>query len=197
MAYRRTQGCSRYAQAPSVHVEIPHEETRPDQSVGLYTATPEVKRTLADRGMRVGCRGSDVGRVYCFSGSVSGVGFQCLTVLSPTETRTLKPYTFIRIKRLSFRASSAHSAQTFISIISVKTRSTAWAPSLKHRWHFISDLHFRSLMVFSRARGSSNIKRLSVFCMDTVQMDAIEVSYPRYAHPSLSGYLFPFPVFEV
>src|SRR5262245_31841770 len=70
MAYRRTQGCSRYAQAPSVHVEIPHEETRPDQSVGLYTATPEVKRTLADRGIRVGCRGrrgsSDVGRVSAF-----------------------------------------------------------------------------------------------------------------------------------
>src|SRR5262249_47371111 len=72
----------------------------------------------------------------------------------------------------SFRASSAHAAQTFMSIVSVKTRSIARAPSLKHRWQFIADLHLRR-MVFSRARGFGNFKRLPVFSMDTVQMDSI------------------------
>ena len=53
MAYRGTQGCSRYAQTPSVHLEIPHEKTRPDQDLELYVASSEKKFTLADRGMRV------------------------------------------------------------------------------------------------------------------------------------------------
>jgi hypothetical protein len=73
----------------------------------------------------------------------------------------------------SFRASSAHAAQTFIFIVSLKTRYTACAPSLKHPWHFISDFHFRSRIVFFRGRGASNFKRLPVFSMDTVQMDSI------------------------
>ena len=47
MAYRGAQGCSRYAQTPSVHLEIPDEKTRPDQGSELYAASSENKFTLA------------------------------------------------------------------------------------------------------------------------------------------------------
>src|SRR6516162_6242454 len=86
-----------------------------------------------------------------------------------------------------------------MSIASVKTWHIAWAPSLKHRSHLISDLHSRSRSVFSRDRGSSNFKRLPVFCMDVVQMDSmgVKLSKIRSAYPSypaiffLSQYLDP------
>ena len=47
MAYQRPQGCSRNAKTPSIHAEIPHEKTRPDQGFRLYRASSEIEFTLA------------------------------------------------------------------------------------------------------------------------------------------------------
>jgi PAS domain S-box-containing protein len=46
VAYQRAQGRSRYAQASSLYLEIPHEKTRRDESRGLYAAAREIKIAL-------------------------------------------------------------------------------------------------------------------------------------------------------
>src|SRR5262245_20958369 len=63
-----------------------------------------------------------------------------------------------------------------MSIISVKTRYIASAPSLKHRWHFISDLHFRRRIAFFAVENLVNSSDFRCFaCIQSNGFDLSEV----------------------